>query len=40
MDNTIDLAAIYRRRRGELKTFIPTSINKIIKQKHIEYISM
>jgi len=40
MDNTIELAATYRRRRAELKTFIPTSFNKIIKKKHIKYISM
>ena len=31
MDNTIDLAAIYRRRRAELKKIIPTSFKKIIK---------
>jgi hypothetical protein len=31
MDNIIELAAIYRRRRAELKTIIPISFNKIIK---------
>jgi hypothetical protein len=39
-DNTIESAAIYRRRRAELNKFIPTSLNNIIKWNLITYISM